>query len=1345
MKKVFLKLQDFVTKETLGQFNSRNLFRISDTKSREDYIAMISSIELDYYFQNEIINSIRELSILSQVNHPTIPKLIGYNLKSSNDNPYIITESHSSYTLDSLLFEKNKTSANFSLNNTQKLINIYGIASCMSYLHSNGILHRDLKTGNIFIDNNSYPKVSGFHISKEIPSNSLCQSNFIKGTPAYISPEIYARKEYSKASDVYSFSFVVYEIMTNERAFSNFENINEIVNEVSMKGYRPNISEKVPKSYRDLIEKCWSQDPTKRPSFDEIVHSLKTDSGFITEDTNESEFKSYVKMIETSDISFDKQNRINEYDELMSSKLNDYRKFEFSLNLTQIYETETNNLPLNLKFIDISEFRMIEKMDVQRILDMCELAHIETGTKFLSRIYHSKIDSFSRDEKISLSREVSICSQIKHPAINKFIGVSLFDFKKRNRPVIVTAITANRSLEDVINFERENGINIPEWNDTKKLIVIYGIASAMSYLHSNSILFRNLIRLNVLLDEYLFPQIFDFRVTKNDQPDKLHSDYNMAPLFMAPETFVDYTTSKATDVYSFGMLVFDMISKENSFEKFTQYQLIHEVVHNKRRPDFDPKFPSGYRNLIEKCWSQDPKERLSFNEIVQMLKEDPNFITNEIDEEQYRSYIQLLDECQNGFPEDVANSISERFLKVHIDFILKEASIVSLLDVSTSHTNLSQFRKSEKIGQGSFGKVYKVIDRKTEIVYAAKTSVLEIKDCNDEIIKNLTREVNILSQLNYVSILKFIGFSQNNFGNKSKPTIITEFAQNGCLDQVIELERMSLAMPNWNDTKKLINIFGIASGMKYLHSLNIIHRDLKPQNIFLDQFLFPKIGDFGLSKQISSKSSNEDGNQKGSGFKGTYAYSSPEVLIRNEYSQKSDVYSFALIVYEIMTCEELYKDFNPFKLMTAVPAGYRPEFKVPVPASYKKLIKKCWLQDEAKRPTFDEIVNLLKTDHGFITKTVNLEEYQDYIETVENNSQFNKELHCSSTVHSTSKIENSSSLMKGFLDLKKFDKQKLIVKDDSYKIYSIQNHKTGKKYTAKESIQLIMFTRTELEEISKEIKIISKLNHKTILKFVGFSPINFKNESNPVTVVDFKPKCTLKDVLTLEKRNFALHEWNEMQKLVCIYGIASGMMYLHSRDILHGNLKPSSIFFDEKLLPKIGDFGFVTKNRNFQSMSFQSTSGMKDLPTYLAPEVIQLNEYTKKADVYSFAMIVYEIVTLEKPFKDLINTNQICSEIVYKSKRPEFIKKVDDCYRKLIESCWSQDPNERPTFDDIVQLIKNDSAFLMSKINKSEFIKCMDMFDRTTEIKSQRSTSQTNEESKDRFRESSDDEEESDD
>ncbi|KAK8895587.1 protein kinase activity protein [Tritrichomonas musculus] len=89
--------------------------------------------------------------------------------------------------------------------------------------------------------------------------------------------------------------------------------------------------------------------------------------------------------------------------------------------------------------------------------------------------------------------------------------------------------------------------------------------------------------------------------------------------------------------------------------------------------------------------------------------------------------------------------------------------------------------------------------------------------------------------------------------------------------------------------------------MSYLHSNNILHRDLKPENIYLDDYLFPKIGDFGLS----AKSHNIESMtfQSASGMKGTPSYSAPEILQFNEYSKSGDV-------YEIITGEVPFKEIK---------------------------------------------------------------------------------------------------------------------------------------------------------------------------------------------------------------------------------------------------------------------------------------------------------------------------------------------------------------------------------------------------------------------------------------------------
>ncbi|KAK8898384.1 hypothetical protein M9Y10_000669 [Tritrichomonas musculus] len=97
-----------------------------------------------------------------------------------------------------------------SLNSTQKIIIIYGIAAGMSYLHSHNILHRDIMPNNIYLNDSLFPKISRFNIAKDIKNDLIDPNDTIKEKPACIAPGIYLKKGYSKSSDAYSFSLIVW-------------------------------------------------------------------------------------------------------------------------------------------------------------------------------------------------------------------------------------------------------------------------------------------------------------------------------------------------------------------------------------------------------------------------------------------------------------------------------------------------------------------------------------------------------------------------------------------------------------------------------------------------------------------------------------------------------------------------------------------------------------------------------------------------------------------------------------------------------------------------------------------------------------------------------------------------------------------------------------------------------------------------------------------------------------------------------------------------------------------------------------------------------------------------------
>ena len=304
--------------------------------------------------------------------------------------------------------------------------------------------------------------------------------------------------------------------------------------------------------------------------------------------------------------------------------------------------------------------------------------------------------------------------------------------------------------------------------------------------------------------------------------------------------------------------------------------------------------------------------------------------------------------------------------------------------------DLNGFDQLEASGKGSFGKVMKIRNKKNGEIYAAKILYHTIDKYSQTEITDISREVNILAKLNFPSVVKFIGYSPINFKQRPKTTIVIEYAQNGSLSNILEQERNGNLPAEWNATKKLINIYGIASGMSYLHSQNIIHRDLKPENILENEKFYPKISDFGLSK-ILHQNANSITFQSSTGIKGTQAYTAPEIMEKKKYSKASDVYAFSLILYEIMTKEIPFSGLNFYHLMKNVPIGFRPSFNEQINSTYENLIKRCWSNEPNERPTFEEIVNELKTNKGFITNEIDESEYIKYIDFLDQHESNQKE------------------------------------------------------------------------------------------------------------------------------------------------------------------------------------------------------------------------------------------------------------------------------------------------------------------------------------------------------------------
>lgn len=160
------------------------------------------------------------------------------------------------------------------------------------------------------------------------------------------------------------------------------------------------------------------------------------------------------------------------------------------------------------------------------------------------------------------------------------------------------------------------------------------------------------------------------------------------------------------------------------------------------------------------------------------------------------------------------------------------------------------------------------------------------------------------------------------------------------------------------------------------------------------------------------------------------------------------------------------------------------------------------------------------------------------------------------------------------------------------------------------------------------------------------------------------------------------------------------MLYLKSNKIIFRNLNTRNILLDDRLFPKICGFQFAIKYNDSTAYIIADVEGD---PIFIAPEVLENRKYSEASDVYAFSMVAYYLLTEQIPFQNL-SAKEI-SEKVKANQRPNIeSNNIPESYKRLIQICWSQDPNERPSFEIIVSLLKTNEGFITEKIDKKEYL-----------------------------------------
>jgi len=207
-------------------------------------------------------------------------------------------------------------------------------------------------------------------------------------------------------------------------------------------------------------------------------------------------------------------------------------------------------------------------------------------------------------------------------------------------------------------------------------------------------------------------------------------------------------------------------------------------------------------------------------------------------------------------------------------------------------------------------------------------------------------------------------------------------------------------------------------------------------------------------------------------------------------------------------------------------------------------------------------------------------------------------------------------------------------------------------------------------EMRTESAMLSELDHPNVIKFYG-------------SCVKMPHLCIVNEMMERGSLSALLYDpaialpWE--RRLAFAKNIADGMEYLHKHNIIHRDIKSPNMLVGQNWNVKIGDFGFSRMKADNQTMTQCGTVA------WTAPEIFEGTHYNEKADVFAFAVILWELVSRKRPWEGM-HSMKIIQAVTSGSRLPMNLLPSDapSVLVDLMRACWDKDPNLRPSFEDIV-------------------------------------------------------------
>ncbi len=541
----------------------------------------------------------------------------------------------------------------------------------------------------------------------------------------------------------------------------------------------------------------------------------------------------------------------------------------------------------------------------------------------------------------------------------------------------------------------------------------------------------------------------------------------------------------------------------------------------------------------------------------------------------------------------------------------------------------------KRLGEGGMGAVYKAHDRELDRLVALKVIRPELAG-HPDILRRFKQELILARQVTHKNVIRIFDLGVAG-GSKF---ITMDYIEGRDLKNIL-VERGKLP-----PEEAVPIVQQICRGLEAAHVEGVVHRDLKPQNIMLDASGRVWVMDFGLARSMEMAGMTRTG-----ALMGTPDYMSPEQARAEKVDARCDLFSLGIIFYEMLTGRLPFQaDTMMATLLKRVQEKAVPPNVVDpaIPQRLSDVVMKCLEADRDKRyQTTGEILADLAGDAQLAGTT---------------------STSATSTAVAQASPVSLAAIGPGTQFGPRYRIESVIGEGGMGKVYKAHDSDLDRTVALKLVRQELVNNPESMQRLKQELLLASRISHKNILRIHDLGDVG----GVKFISMAYVQGRDLHDVMTESGRLPVARAVNIAKQL------AEALEAAHAEGVAHRDLKPRNVLVDQADHIYVSDFGLAKSLESASATAMTRAGEVLGTPRYMSPEQAESKQADHRSDIYSFGVILYEMVTGVAPFGGESMLQVMYQHVAQKPKNPkEANPELPDYLAQIILRCLEKDPAQR--------------------------------------------------------------------